>query len=156
MRHDHGRTGCFPVPLQVFALVLVLAGCNGPLGVMSGGQLDGDAVGPPAGWQGVEDYGNAQLETNPTEPYSVNLVYTVMDDVLYVNAGDNEAQWVKHMNADPQVRLRIDDNIYELRAERVTDTDEIAAFAEAWTSQSMFRRDPTGYEVVYIYRLLPR
>ena len=44
--------------------------------------------------------------------------------------------------------------LYSLRAERVTDAAEIAAFAEAWTNQSMFRRDPTELTEVWIYRLV--
>jgi hypothetical protein len=86
----------------------------------------------------------------------VNLVFTILDGGLYVNAGDTETQWVKNMTEDPRVRLRVDGVLYELRAERVTDADEISAFGEAWTSQSMFRRDPAGYDEVFIYRLVAR
>ncbi len=50
----------------------------------------------------------------------------------------------------------MDGVLYDLRTERVLDADEIAAFAEAWTSQSMFRRDPTGLDEVWIYRLVSR
>jgi hypothetical protein len=60
------------------------------------------------------------------------------------------------MEIDPRVRLRIDGAVYELRAERVTDGDEILAFARAWTDQSFFRRDPSSYEEVWIYRLAAR
>ncbi len=57
---------------------------------------------------------------------------------------------------DPRVRLRMDGVLYDLRAERVTDSAEIAEFAAAWTSQSMFRRDPTALDEVWLYRLVPR
>jgi len=33
---------------------------------------------------------------------------------------------------------------------------EIARFARAWTDQSMFRRDPTGLEQVWLYRVVAR
>ena len=97
-----------------------------------------------------------QLETRPDDPYSVNIAYTVMEGRLYVNAGDTETRWVQHMSADPRVRLRLDGVIYELRAERVSDPDELAAFARAWTSQSVFRRDPTQLDEVWLYRLVAR
>ena len=80
----------------------------------------------------------------------------MINEILYVNAGDSETQWVKNMNANPNVRLRMDDVIYRLKAERVTRKDEIAAFGEAWTSKSMFHRDPTELDEVWIYRLVTR
>jgi len=43
-----------------------------------------------------------------------------------------------------------------MRADRVENPTEIAEFAKAWTSQSMFRRDPVGLEEVWLYRLVPR
>jgi hypothetical protein len=38
----------------------------------------------------------------------------------------------------------------------VTDEGEIAKFGKAWTDQSMFRRDPSELEEVWLYRLAPR
>jgi len=52
------------------------------------------------------------------------------------------------------VRLRIDGRLYDLRAERVSEPAEVAAFAVAWTGQSMFRRDPSKLERAWIYRLV--
>ena len=140
----------------LFALLAAATGCNGPWFLLPGGELDGRVEPAPSDWTSLGEYGTAQLETHPEEPYSVNLAFTVMDGRLYVNAGGTETQWVQHMAADPRVRLRVDGTLYELRAERVTDPDEIAAFAHAWTRQSTFRRDPTGYDEVWIYRLKPR
>ena len=139
------------------ALLLSLAGlgCNGPFGLLPGGQLDGDVAVPPASWSAGE-FGTAQLETRPEEPYSVNIAYTVMRGSVYVNAGDTETRWVANMMQDPRVRLRVDGNVYELRAERVSAADEIAEFAALWTGQSYFRRDPLGYDEVYLYRLVAR
>jgi hypothetical protein len=76
--------------------------------------------------------------------------------VLYVNAGGTETQWVKNMKADPEVRLLVEDTLYDLRAERVTSKEEVAAFSQAWLAQSTFRRDPEGYDEVWIYRLIAR
>ena len=137
-------------------LILAACGCGGPFGLLPGGGLDGESRPAPSDWVIAADHGTAQLETRPEDPYSVNLVYTIVKNRLYVNAGDTETQWVANMNANPLVRLRVDGVLYDLRAERVTDAGEISAFAEAWTSQSKFRRDPAGYEEVWIYRLGPR
>ncbi len=73
-----------------------------------------------------------------------------------MNAGDTETQWVKNIAASPLVRLRMDGVLYELRAERVTDREEIAGFGAAWASQSTFRRDPTKLDEIWLHRLVPR
>lgn len=143
----------------VFAVLAVLAaasGCNGPIGLLPGGELEGEAKPAPSDWAFAGDYGTVQLETRPEEPYSVNIAYTVLDGRLYINAGDTETRWVKNLTVNSEVRLRMDGSLYDLRAERITDSPEIVAFAKAWTSQSMFRRDPTELEEVWLYRLAPR
>ncbi len=137
-------------------LVLAALGCNGPMGLLPGGELDGEARPAPADWAFAGAYGTVQLETRPEDPYSVNVAFTVLGGRLYINAGDTETQWVKNIASNPLVGLRMDGALYDLLAERVTDADQIAAFAKAWTSQSTFRRDPTTLDRVWIYRLVPR
>jgi hypothetical protein len=145
--------GTVSVRLAALLLAVAVSACNGPLVVFPGGKLSGDAASAPTDWSFAGDSGTAQLETRPEDPYSVNLVFTVVNGGLYINAGDTETRWVKNIEANPSVRLRIDSAVYDLRAERVTDAAEIAAFAVAWTGQSMFRRDPAKLEQVWIYRL---
>lgn len=144
-----------PVVLRGLRLLAVLVplACGGPFGLLPGGGLEGEVAPVPHDWGFAGDHGTAQLETRPEDPYSVNLGYTLLDGALYVNAGDTETQWVRNIASNPQVRLRLQGAIYELRAERVTDAAQIARFAGAWTSQSMFRRDPTELDEVWIYRL---
>lgn len=140
----------------VLLVTVLCLGCNGPLFLLPGGSLNGETKPAPDDWSFAGDSGTLQLETNPAEPYSVNLAYTIVGGRLYLNAGDTETQWVKNMALNPDVKLRVDGTLYELRAERVTDESEIEAFGEAWTSQSFFRRDPRGLEEVWIYTLVSR
>jgi hypothetical protein len=142
--------------LAPLLLVLAAIGCNGPTFLLPGGKLTGEPKATPADWAFAGEYGTVQLETHPEDPYSVNVAFTLLDGRLYINAGDTETQWVKNISSNPRVRLRLDGALYDLLAERVTDDDEIAAFATAWTSQSVFRRDPTGLGAVWIYRLVLR
>ena len=144
--------------LRFLSLLLGLAasGCNGPWLLLPGGKLAGEPRPAPSDWAFAGTHGTVQLETRPEDPYSVNVAFTVVDGRLYVNAGDTETQWVKNIVANPLVRLRMDGGLYDLRAERVTDAEEIAAFGENWTGQSMFRRDPTGLDEVWLYRFAPR
>ena len=144
------------VRLFVLLLAFATAGCNGPILLLPGGRLGGDAMPAPSDWAFAGEYGTVQLETRPEAPYSVNVAFTVIDGQIYINAGDTATQWVKNIAANPLVRLRVDGVLYDLRAERVTDSAEIAAFAAAWTSQSFFRRDPSELEQIWLYRLVLR
>jgi hypothetical protein len=139
-----------------FALVFAAFACNGPFFVLPGGTLDGDARSAPEDWGFAGDYGTIQLETRPEDPYSVNIAFTVIEGRLFINAGDTETQWVQNIEMSPDVRLRMDGALYDLRAVRVNDEDEIAKFAEAWTNQSVFRRDPSELQEVWIYHLESR
>jgi hypothetical protein len=139
-----------------FALAFLLTGCGRPWFLLPGGELDGERAAAPADWTFAGAFGTAQLETRPEDPYSVNVGFTVVSGQLYVNAGDTETRWVKNLAANPLVRLRVDETLYELKAERVTDPAEVAVFAEAWTSQSVFRRDPRELDRVWLHRLVPR
>ena len=145
-----------PARLVSLLLLHVVLGCSGPVMLLPGGSLTGESTPAPSDWVFAGDYGTVQLETRPEDPYSVNVAFTVVDGEIYLNAGNTETRWVKNMTQNPLVRLRMDGRLYDLRAERVTGAAEIAAFAEAWTGQSMFRRDPAKLDKVWIYRLVAR
>lgn len=142
----------------LLCIIFALAGCHGPTGLLPGASLDGmgTTAAAPSDWDFVGESGGIKLETNPAAAYSVNLAYTVMEGRLYINAGGTETQWAKNIAANAEVRLLLDERLYDLRAERVTDRDEIESFAEAWTGQSFFRRDPRQYEEVWIFELVSR
>ena len=137
-------------------LAVIALACNGPLGLLPGGKLAGESRSMPSDWKGVSKSGTVQLETRPEDPYSVNISYRVLDGVLYINAGDTETEWVKNIAVNPDVVLRMDDSLYSLRAQRVSDPGEIARFGKEWTGQSMFLRDPANFDEVWVYRLTSR
>ncbi len=144
--------------IRLLSLLFVIAtsGCSGPFMLLPGGGLEGAVKPSPSDWSFVGEYETAQLETRPGNPYSVNIAVIVIEGSLYINAGDTETQWVKNIAANPLVRLRLDDVLYESRAERVTSADTIAKFGKVWTSQSMFMRDPSELDEVWLFRLIPR
>ena len=142
--------------ISLFTLSLTLAACDGPFGITSGGALSGTLEDPPAIWQLEEDSGLAQLETRPEDPYSVNLAYVQLDGHLYIYAGDTRTNWVKHIEQSPLVRILIGEALYPVRAMRVSDDTELAAFATQWTSRGTFQRDPLQFDEVWLYRLETR
>jgi hypothetical protein len=138
--------------------VILLSGCGGgPLPFLAGGKLDGTVKPAPASFAFVRDVGTIQLETRPEDPYSVNVAGAVVGEGLYVSAGDNRANWVDHIDANPLVRVRIEGDVYELEARRVTDAKEMDAFAESWLALGAWARDPRELDgEPYVYRLEPR
>ena len=135
--------------------LLLFTACGGPLAVFPGGALAGPVKPAPTSFEFARDAGTIQLETDPEAPYSVNIACAVVGDGLYVSAGDNKSQWVENMEANPLVRLRIKDDVYELRAYRVVDDREMQAFADEWTKYS-WARDPTELDEVWVYRMSAR
>jgi hypothetical protein len=135
---------------------LALTHCNGPLLILPGGALSGEVRPAPPDWSALAPFGTVQLETNPSDPYSVNIACMLVDGAPQINAGNTETKWVQNMDADPAVRLRVHGDVYELNATRVTAPSEIAAFGAEWTQQGAWARDPAKLDQVWIYRLDPR
>ena len=140
----------------LLALSLLALAC-GPLGPLPGGEISGMAAETPSDWSAVAAEGNVQLETRPSDPYSVNLWGVGLESGFYVASGrGGDASWVKHIEADPNVRLRIGAAVYELRAERVTGEDELAGFSKALEAKYDFDVTPEQRDRAWIFRLDPR
>ncbi len=139
----------------LLAMLIAVAGCAEYL-PFAGGRLEGEVMPPPADWTELASAKVVQLETNPADPYSVNLWAIGDGPRLYVHAGANRTTWVEHIDADPDVRVKIGPAIYELRAERVTDAAEFRRFADAW--EAKYGNQPRNGNVAeaYLFRLLPR
>ena len=146
--------------IAVLAIALLLtgstAGCSGPTVLLPGGALDGATTPAPSDWSFTDQVSTIQLETRPADPYSVNIWVIAMGANLYVHAGANRSTWVEHMEADPSVRLRVGDKIYELMAARVTEQGELDRFSDAY--ERKYDRRPRNEKIaeVYLYRLAPR
>ena len=114
--------------LSVLSVVAVFAmgslGC-GPLVMIPGGQLDGTVKSAPPDWSFTDAHEVVQLETMPgSDPYSVNIWGVSMGPYFYV-AGATKSGWVSRAASDPEVRLRVGEDVYELRAVQVDDEGEI-------------------------------
>jgi hypothetical protein len=143
------------VRFPAFVLLGLALAC-GPTLLLPGGELDGTRASVPSDWSSTDEVSTIQLETNPEDPYSVNIWAVGIEDRLYVHAGANRATWVEYMESDPDVRVRIDETIYELVATRVEDQAEFDAFADAYDAKYGVRPRNENVEEVYLFHLRAR
>ncbi len=133
-----------------------LSGCNGPFVTFPGGALEGSMVAAPESWAFTDEVDTIQLETRPSDPYSVNIWVIALGEALYVHAGANRATWIEAMEADPKVRLGVNGSIYELAASRVDAQEEFDRFSDAY--EKKYGRRPRNGNVTeaYLFRLHAR
>ncbi len=141
----------------LLTLALLALGC-GPIGPVPGGRLSGKvAASPPSNWSSVDKEETVQLETRPSDPYSVNLWGAGIGDGFYLASGrGGDARWVGYITEDPNVRLRVGDTIYELRAVRVEDETESQSFVQALKRKYDWEPSTQERERAWLFRLNPR
>lgn len=142
-----------PVLFLGLMLTASVAGCGGPLALLPGGALEGPTVATPESWSFTDAVKTVQLETLPADPYSVNIWVIAIDDHLYVHAGAHRSTWVENIEADPNVRLRVNDSIYELAASRVDDQGEFDRFSDAYEQKYGLRPRNGSAAEAYLFRL---
>ena len=143
--------------LALAALFAVLAACE-PIGPIPGGKLAGELVTTPVDdWSFSNSEENLQLETRPDDPYSVNVWFVASGPRLWVACARGvESGWGAHMVADPRVRLRIADKLYERTAVRVSDQAEIDEVVVLYKTKYDYQRDPDEERAAVLFRMDPR
>ena len=115
-----------------------LCACGGPFLVFPGGELEGEVVETPiTDWSFVDDT-FIDLETRPSEPYSVELNYVVEDGKLYIDPAEGR-RWLEYLREDPRVRARFGGKIYPLQAVLVGRPGELEGFP---ADRFIYRLDP--------------
>lgn len=135
----------------------------GPIGPLAGGHLRGTVhEGPLPDWELVDDVETVQLETGPEDPHSVNIWIGSYQGGLYVPTSlilgadePSEREWVQNVQADPRVRLRVEDIVYELRATRVDDASTREAVRQALLTKYEVEADDHALRA-WIFQLGPR
>lgn len=158
---DVSRTASF---LASTLAVFLMTGC-GPIGPISGGALKGEiGAADTTNWSFAADVENAQLETRPADPHSVNCWFAAVGENLYVPTsmirGPKEPalrSWVAHVAEDPRVRIRLGNSVFDrvaVRVEQGREFDQARLALEAKYEIAAADRDPA--RVIWIYRLEPR
>jgi hypothetical protein len=113
--------------LAAAAALLAAAGC-GPL---PGGRLSGNAAPLPADWSAAlgGDRALCEIESRPADPHSIQLECFLYDGKLFAQSHRwalarwwPVESWAAIWIAQPDVRVRIDGSLYDLRAIHVTDS----------------------------------
>ena len=86
----------------------------------------------------------------------MNIWVIALDENLYVHAGDNRAAWVENLEADPNVRLQVNDSIYELSGARVETQEEFDRFSDAYEQKYGRRPGNENVAEAYLFRLAAR
>lgn len=110
-------------------LLLGLSACSEPFVYFSGGRLGGDET---ALVELPTSSGVLQIETLPSEPYSVNIGFVLLDGKLYIDPAEDR-QWYQNILTDPTVRIRFDgsDLVHPMMTVRETDPATLAQFDPA-------------------------
>ena len=122
----------------VLAGLLVWFGGLGPWGPFPGGFLWGEAAREPvADWSFVDRVAEVEVETRLGPlPWTVTTWALTHDGRLYLPSRNCfEKRWVRNVLANPDVRVRIEGRVHELRAVR----DEDAAVGGALLRQMLVK-----------------
>lgn len=134
------------------AAVVALAACD-PVFVFAGGELSGTERSMPADWGFTRDFNTIQLETRPSNPYSVNVWGVAVNRHFYVASDGGESRWARAIEAEPRVRLRIGDDIYRLAATRARDPGELEDVIDAYIEKYGGDRERSFVRDAWVYRL---
>ncbi len=111
------------------AALWVLAAC----GPIPGGSLRGKVAEVPADWSAAleGDHALCEIESRPDDPHSIQLDCFLHDGSLYVQSHRFAlaswwpvTSWVAVWLENPDVRVRIGDSLYEVKAIQVSDASE--------------------------------
>lgn len=133
--------------------ILLLAGCAEPFIVFAGKALPGNVELPPVDWEVADEEDVVQLETRPSDPYSINIWAVVLDSHIYVATSEDGTRWTEHLADSRDVRLRVKDVIYELEAVPVTEPEERTAVALEYVDKYDVDEDDNWVASGKIYRL---
>lgn len=158
--------------IATLALIVMIAGVSGcePADRRPGMWLSGEVVTEmPDDWSFIAEHQEIFVETRPWYgiPFSVTTVIGTRDGKLYVPSIYSEEAafpgtkyWNSVIADNPDVRLKIGDRLYEMRATPVQDLAEYrqgaAALADKYDSWAGWVKDEATAPYFVIIRMDPR
>ena len=134
-------------------LLALVASCGDPIMILPGGALKGTPAATPADWSSVAGVKTIQVEFRLKDPYSHNIWGVGIGPDLYIATGAKGTRWTPFIAEDPNVRVRVGTELFDLVAVPVTDEAERARVAEAYTKKYDVKADDNWVAEGLIYRL---
>jgi hypothetical protein len=107
------------IVLIVLLVVVLGAAIAAPIGPMPGFRIGGNDADAPEQWSSIDIPGEVRLASySGLLPHVVIIWIVESDNRLYV-IGDPASAWVEGATNAPDVRLRMGDNTYDMRATRL-------------------------------------
>ncbi len=97
-------------------------------------------------WSFMEPSTRVILEVHPSDPYSLYIRAYQHKGVLYLNSISPENRWTQFLLEDPNLRLKVENKIYKVRATRVEDPGLVNEIQEAMEQMSPRLRERTPEE----------
>jgi len=141
--------------ISVATLLFFYLNRSDPWAIIPGKQLRGEEVtGPIDDWSFVLQYRIVTNEVRPSDPYSVNTGYVFHDGVLYVISGKGgESRWSQFLLQDPNMRIRLGDKLYRVRATRVEDPELVNELRKVRERRNPNPEEKTPEELAVLARV---
>jgi hypothetical protein len=160
---ESGSQPRYPFSMRITPLlvVLLLSGCL-PIDQFPGLRLGGSVAPAPSNFDFVAEHEEITLRAEGAMLPRVVTIWGVgFPDALYV-WGDPASGWTRRVAKRPDVMVRIGDDAFELRAEKVSDRSELERVVAAYAAKygedldAIFGRPATVDDFALVYRLTPR
>lgn len=108
--------------LLMMTILVLYLNRSDPYGTIPGKRLQGEEVTDPIDdWSFASQYRRVNVEVRPSDPYSVNAGYFVDDGALYISSA--KSRWAQFLLQDPNIRVRVGEKLYRVRATRMEGAD---------------------------------
>ena len=129
------------------ALAAAVAGCFGPEDRRPGTRLTGEVAATPSDWSFTNDHKLIAIEVQTPYllPHSVTIWCAEVDGQLYVGAREPETKrWPGWADRNPNVRLGIGSQTFEVLLTPLEDADRIARVRQSYAAKYDLQRTPAG------------
>ena len=121
--------------LTVMTLFVLYVNRSDPYGGLPGKRIRGEEVtGPIDDWSLARQYRRVTVEVRPSNPYSVYAGYFLMGKDLYISSA--HSRWAQLLRQDPDMRIRLGDEIYPVRATQVEDPLGLEEVHQSYTGKN--------------------
>ena len=146
MRTENQRRRSIVNVAGLVALVVVLGGCQ-PSDRTPGLWLSGDVATTPADWSFSDQHREiyVQVDTPYFLPHSVTIWCAQLDGTLYIGARNPESKnWVGWMDSRRDIRLKIGEQLFDVRAADFDDEQTLTALRAAYAEKYDLPNTPSS------------